>query len=213
MFTGIIKEIGEVKKTALKDGNLLIQIACRDILKDLKTGDSVNINGICSTVIKISRDSFDVNYMEETQKITTVKEWKESCKVNLEPALRLSDPLNGHLVSGHIDYISKIKKIHTNTVDKNVEIDIEFPKEFSKFIALKGSITVDGVSLTVSYLDDDYFRVSLIPYTFKNTTLGNNKENDKVNIEIDLLSRYLLRLFDERDNQTSYEFLKERGFI
>ncbi|MBN1494212.1 riboflavin synthase [Candidatus Peregrinibacteria bacterium] len=211
MFTGIIKSIGVLKKTVLKDGNLRVVITCKDIPKDLKTGDSINIDGICSTITRIKYPDFEVDYMPETQRKTTIKNWKEGDKVNIEPALTLLDKINGHFVAGHVDCVSKIIKFHK--IHGNIELDIALPKELSKFVALKGSITVDGISFTVSYLDDNFFRISLIPYTLKNTTLGNKKENDKVNIEADLLSRYLLRLFDERDNQTSYEFLKERGFI
>ena len=211
MFTGIIQQIGDIKKTASKNGSKVVYITKSALLKNLKTNDSVNIDGICSTVEEIQNDCFKVTYMPETLKLTTASIWQEKTLVNLEPALSLNDKLNGHMLQGHIDCMGEIKKI-TKKSD-SYDIDIGFPKELSKFIALKGSVAVDGVSLTISFVDENFFSISLIPHTLENTTLGKKKENDKVNIEVDIISRYLLRLFEERDNQTSYEFLKERGFI
>ena len=211
MFTGIIKEIGSIKNITKKDDNFVIEIRASQVLKDLKTGDSVNVEGICSTVTETTKDSFIVSYMPETLKRTTVSLWKINDKLNLEPAMILSDKINGHLVQGHIDAIGSIKKI-TKGKDSS-EIEVSYPQDLAKFIAFKGSVCVDGISLTVSQIEDDCFTVSIIPYTALNTTLGNKRENDKVNIEVDMISRYLKQLFDERDSQSSYEFLQERGFI
>lgn len=204
MFTGIIKELGTIKSLK-KDGSKLI--AAIESKQKLEIDDSISVNGICSTVIKVGSKEFTVEYMPETLKITDISKWKEKDKVNLEPPLKVGDKINGHFVQGHIDTTGKITKI------KNDEFEIAFPKEFSKFIALKGSICVDGISLTISKVNTNSFTVSLIPHTLKNTTLGFKKVEDLVNIEVDMMSRYLKRLFDERDNQTDYEFLKERGFI
>jgi len=211
MFTGIIQEIGKIKKITKDGDNLIVEIIATKTLKGLKTGDSVNIEGICSTAVKIKKNSFIVSYMPETIKRTTVSLWSVKNSVNLESALKLSDKLNGHLVSGHIDCTTAIKNIHKK--EKNLEIDIALPEEIKKFTAFKGSIAIDGISLTVSFMENDFFTVSLIPHTIKNTTLGIKKIGDKVNIEVDMISRYLKQLFDERDSQSSYEFLQERGFI
>lgn len=204
MFTGIVKELGIIK--SLKKESKFLVTKIESELK-FQIDDSVAVNGICSTATKISDNGFTVSYMPETLKITDVSKWKVNDKVNLEPPLKIGDKLNGHFVQGHVDTTGKITKI------KDKEITIAFPKDYSKFIALKGSIAVDGISLTISDLTENSFRVSLIPHTLNNTSLGFKKVGDLVNIEVDMLSRYLKRLFDERDHQTNYEFLKERGFI
>jgi len=211
MFTGIIEETGKIKKITKDGENLLVEISASKSLKGLKLGDSLNLDGICSTVIKINKDSFEVSYMEETQKRTSVSEWKKDYEINIEPALKLSGRLNGHFVTGHIDCTGEIKNIKNS--GKTMEIDISLLEDIKKFTAFKGSITVDGISLTVSFVENEYFSVSLIPHTIQNTTLGVKKTGDKVNLEVDLISRYLKQLFDERESQSSYEFLQERGFI
>jgi riboflavin synthase len=215
MFTGIIKELGTIKSLK-KEGDKLI--ATIESEQKLKVDDSISVNGVCSTVISTNNDEFVVEYMSESLKITDIPKWKEQDRVNLEPPLTIGDKINGHFVQGHIDTTGKISNGATKgssmeRSEANNEITIAFPKEFSKFIALKGSISVDGISLTISNVAKNTFTVSLIPHTLKNTTLGFKKEGDLVNIEVDMMSRYLKRLFDERDNQTDYEFLKERGFI
>jgi len=204
MFTGIIKELGTIKSLKKEADNLIVTIKSD---QKLAIDDSIAVNGVCSTVIKINDNNFTVEYMPETLKKTDIKIWKEKDKVNLEPPLTLGEKLNGHFVQGHVDTTAKIHSIQKN------EIEIAFPKEFSKYIALKGSISVDGISLTISGLAKNTFTVSLIPHTLKNTTLGFKKKGDLVNIEVDMIARYLKQLFDERDHQTNYEFLKDRGFI
>lgn len=204
MFTGIIKELGTIKSLKKEADMLIVTIESK---QKLEIDDSISINGVCSTVVSTNDSEFTVQYMPESLKITDINKWTEGDQVNLEPPLAVGDKLNGHFVQGHIDTTGKISKIH------NDEFEIAFPKEYSKFIALKGSISVDGISLTISEVSKNTFKVSLIPHTLKNTTLGFKKEGDLVNIEVDMMSRYLKRLFDERDNQTDYEFLKERGFI
>jgi len=211
MFTGIVQEVGKILNITKNGDNNIVEIKAGQILKSIKIGESINVEGICSTLTDLTKDSFKVSYMPETLKRTTSNDWKQNDNVNLEAALSINDKINGHFVLGHIDDTGKILKISKGK--ECLEIDIEFPIELSKYIAFKGSVTIDGVSLTISYLDENYFTVSLIPHTIKNTTLGAKKKNDKVNIEVDMISRYLQRLFDERDKQSSYEFLHERGFI
>lgn len=207
MFTGIIQEVGTIRKTSQNDGNTAFEIEAKTTLENCNKGDSVCVNGICSTVANISKNGFTVEYMPETLKRTTAKSWKNKDLVNLESSLKLNDKLSGHFVSGHVDGVGEIRNIKDN------DFDISFPPEIAKFIAFKGSISVDGISLTISGLGTNRFTVSIIPHTLENTTLGRKKVKDQVNLEIDLISRYLQRLFDARDKQTSYEFLKDRGFI
>lgn len=204
MFTGIIKDLGTIKSLKKKEDNLVATIESH---LEFEIDDSVAVNGVCSTVIQTENKTFKVEYMPETLKKTDISKWKEGAKVNLEPPLKIGEKLNGHFVQGHVDTTAKIHRIKKN------DITISFPKEYSKYIALKGSISVDGISLTISDISENTFTVSLIPHTLKNTILGFKKPGDLVNIEVDMISRYLKQLFDERDHQTNYEFLKERGFI
>jgi riboflavin synthase len=211
MFTGIIKSIGTITDIQKKDELLEVTIKSNLDSKHLNAGDSVNVDGICSTVVLHKGDILKFQYMPETIKKTSASLWKKDTKVNLEPSLSMKDALSGHFVMGHIDTTGKINSI--KSADNTKEIEIAYPKELQKFIALKGSVSIDGISLTVSMLEPNTFSVSLIPHTLENTTLGMKKEGDIINIEIDMLSRYLKQLFDARDKQTSYEFLKDRGFI
>lgn len=210
MFTGIIQQKGKIKKIKKSSGltSMLVEL---NKPMDINEGDSLNLNGVCSTITEVSKNSFEVEYMPETLQKTNISDLKDNDEINIESALKASDKLNGHLVTGHIDSTGKILEIKDEGSSK--EFKISYPDEIAKYIAFKGSITVDGVSLTVSFLEDGAFSVSLIPYTLKNTTFGNKKKDDFVNIEVDIISRYLKRLFDERDKQSNYEFLKERGFI
>lgn len=198
MFTGIVEETGVIKSF---DGyNLTVQ--CSKILDGMKLGDSISVNGCCQTVVKFDKNSFSVNLSDET--ISLVKEFKSGDYVNLERALMPTSRLGGHIVQGHIDgkatYLGNFR--------------FKLPKELAKYVVYKGSICIDGVSLTVSDINDDIFEVALIEHTLKNTTLQYLKPNDFVNIETDILGRYVEK-FLSRDNNVSNiteEFLRENGF-
>lgn len=211
MFTGIVKSIGEITNLQKKDEITEVSIQSNLVSKHLNIGDSVNVDGICSTIVSNKENELTFQYMPETIYKTSVGTWAKGKKVNLETSLSMEDAISGHFVSGHIDATGTIKSV--KALGDAKEIEITYTRELRKFIALKGSVSIDGISLTVSMLEPATFFVSLIPHTIQNTTLGEKKEGDIVNIEIDILSRYLKQLFDERDKQTSYEFLKERGFI
>lgn len=155
-----------------------------------KLGSSISINGVCSTVTKISKTTFSVGYMKETLDKTTVRSWGKNKLVNLEPSLRLGDGLDGHFVYGHIDTVGAVKNI-IKKGDSRV-IEIATPKEFLKFVVYKGSIAVDGVSLTVSARNSRSFEISLIPYTLEHTNLSELKIGDSVNVEVDVLGKYIL---------------------
>lgn len=211
MFTGIIKSIGTILDIQKKDEILEVTIKSNLDSPHLNKGDSVNVDGICSTLVLNEGETLKFQYMSETIEKTSVSSWQKDTKVNLEPSLSLQDAVGGHFVMGHVDATGTIKSIKSEENTK--EIEIAYPKNLRKFIAFKGSVSIDGVSLTVSMLKPKTFTVSLIPHTIEHTTIEQKKDGDIVNIEIDMLSRYLKQLFDERDKQTSYEFLKERGFI
>jgi riboflavin synthase len=195
MFTGIIKKIGEVNKVFNKKGGLFIVI---NIPKGWKIweGESISINGVCSTIKKLDKKFFTVEYMPETINKTTVGGFKKGMLVNLEKSLKMSDLLDGHLVMGHVDCVGKIFKIHK--VKNSKVLKIEMPQKFMKFIAEKGSITIDGISLTVVDAGKDWFSVSLVSYTLKNTNLGIIRIGDRVNIEIDIIAKYLDKLLKHK---------------
>lgn len=202
MFTGIIKSQGKITK--LKDNVLTIE----SNFENLKIGGSVSVDGICLTIAEIEKTKATFNVMDETINLTNLKEGNE---VNLEPALRLGDPLDGHLVQGHID--STGKTIEVKEEANQTAIKFAYPKEFAKYLALKGSITVNGVSLTVSNLDRETFEVSLVKHTLENTNLPKLKKGDTVNLEFDAISKYLESLLDKKEGETKYSYLVERGFI
>ena len=174
MFTGIIQEVGKVPKVKNKKDEKIFTIETVKILESKKIGDSIAINGACLTVTEI-----------ETLDLTNLSEIKENSEVNIEGALKMGQSLDGHIVQGHVDCIGKVLGWKKNV------LQIKFPSKIQKYIALKGSITINGVSLTISKRKKEEFEVSLILHTIQNTNLGKLKKNDKVNLEIDIIARYL----------------------
>lgn len=185
MFTGITKDLGTVISLKKSGANQVLRVHSR--LQPM-VGASISINGVCTTIVKKFGSNFEVDLMPETLKRTNLATLKLNDKVNLEPALRLNDKLNGHFVLGHIDGIGIVKSI------KNNELWIATPAKLCKFIAFKGCIAVNGVSLTISGVRGNNFKASLILYTLKHTNLGSLHKNDKVNLEIDMIARYLEKI-------------------
>ncbi len=211
MFTGIIEEIGRIKKFQLTQKNALIEIECKKILEEIKIGDSVAINGVCQTVTTISNNSFTADVSTETLKVTNFSNFKIGDFVNLERALTLQSRLGGHIISGHVDNIAKIENISQNSDFYLFSISI--PKDIEKYVVKKGSICINGISLTVANISDRTIELAIIPHTYKNTNLQYLKANDNVNIEVDMLAKYVEK-FLSRDNNSciSEDFLKENGF-
>ncbi len=213
MFTGIIKEVGIIQKIESPqdtNGNQKICIKA-NLSANLNIGASISVDGACLTVISQDSNQFEAEIMPETINRTLAADYKIGTKVNLEPAMQLNEHLDGHLVTGHVDFKAQITSIQSGT--DGYVLKIIFPPEYRKYIAMKGSVTVNGVSLTISKLHTDAFEISLIPHTLEITNLGELKENSVVNIEVDLIARYLENLLKEKDQQVTYEFLQERGFI
>jgi len=211
MFTGIVKELGEITEMKKNGKNIQFKIKTKEILKGKEIGNSISINGICTTITKIENEYFFVDIMQETCEKTNVNTCKINDFINLEPALTLNQGLDGHLVQGHIDGTAGIKEIVDD--EQRFQIKIKIPEEFKKHIALKGSITINGVSLTISDLRTSYFSVDLIPETLLKTNLRNLEKNDIVNIELDMISKYLEKLLEKKETETKFSFLAERGFI
>lgn len=210
MFTGIIEEIGEVK--SIFNNNIVIK--AKKILNDINIGDSIAVNGVCLTVVNFSNDDFTADVMPETLRKTNLKNILKGTKVNLERAMPLNGRFGGHIVSGHIDGVGKI--INFKNEDNAVWITIETEKNILKYIVQKGSIAIDGISLTVAYIDDKIFKVSIIPHTGEETILLNKKEGDIVNLENDIISKYVEKLlnFNSKDKQSNIDmdFLIKCGF-
>ena len=193
MFTGIIEEIGTIYNLAHKEDIQQYRIeVSTDFIKEIQLGDSVSVNGICLTTYNIQHDSFHVDVSKETQKCTSFGQPIKNNQVNLERAVTPSTRLGGHLVSGHIDGLGTCIKREDN--ENETILWICAPVELLKFIVVKGSICVNGVSLTINQIKDDRICVTIIPHTLKNTTLSLIQDHDVMNIEVDLIARYLEKL-------------------
>lgn len=214
MFTGIIEETGIIKEFSKSAS--LISVECKKVLEGLKIGDSIAIDGVCQTVIKFDKSSFSVQTSGETLSVTTFANLKTGQKVNLERALTLESRLGGHIVSGHIDGVAKIKNIEKQ--DEFYNFKIEFGKDVGKYLAKKGSVAINGVSLTVADVFSNEFSVAVIPHTFENTVLKFLKNGDFVNIEVDILAKYVEKFLSQDNNincnqKVDENFLKENGFF
>ena len=198
MFTGIIEAIGRVAavKPAGESAALTIDAAGLD-MSDVAIGDSIACNGVCLTVTSLVPKGFTVDVSQETLRVTAG--FAAGSAINLEKSLRLSDRLGGHLVSGHVDGVGTVTAV--KPVDGNREIMVRFPAELGRYVARKGSITVNGVSLTVNVVSTDTFSVNLIPHTLAVTNLKDLKQGDRVNLEIDLVARYVERMLDSDDQR------------
>jgi len=207
MFTGIIEEIGEIKSFK---GSLL-EISCNKVLEGIQIGDSIAINGCCQTVTKFGKDYFSVEVSPETMSITNFPYLRQGQKVNLERALTPTSRMGGHIVQGHIDQIGAIVKIEKLGEFYEIYIDTQN----TKYIVKKGSIALNGISLTVADVNETTFKIAVIPHTFENTTLCKTKIGEIVNIETDILGRYIEKFLSPNDNKSriSMEFLSENGFI
>jgi len=191
MFSGIIAAIGRVERIEASKGGLRLSIAARKLgLRDVSIGDSITVNGACLTVVKRTKKSFSVDVSRETLRVTAGLD--REGEVNLEKALRLSDRLDGHLVLGHVDGVGKVSKI--GRAGRSILLGVRAPKSLARYIARKGSIAVDGVSLTVNAVRGVEFEVNLIPHTLAVTTLKDLRAGDRVNLEVDPLARYAERL-------------------
>ena len=222
MFTGIVQEVGRVQNLIKESKEVFINISCSHILKDVDLGDSIAVNGVCLTVSKIGAGEFIADVMPETLARTGLNFLRSGHLVNLEAALTLNSRLGGHLVSGHIDGIGKIKRIYNEGNAKWFEI--EAGPELLRYMVMKGSVALDGASLTLVDVGEKTFSVSLIPHTTKVSTLGDKRIGDVLNIECDVLGKYVEKLLNIRENVSqpstlnnkssiSMEFLIEKGFV
>lgn len=215
MFTGLVEEIGsiiEIKKTS---SGARIKIGCNKVVAEAKLGDSIAANGVCLTAVEVGKNYYSADMMNETLQRSGLKNLKVGSKVNLEKSLTLQTPLGGHLVTGDVECQGKIVKILNDGFAKIYKIQI--PKEYMKYVVDKGRVAIDGASLTVVDTTADSFSVSIIPHTQKMIILGDNKEGDLVNIETDLIGKFVEKSFksekQEKKSKITKEFLFENGFL
>ena len=193
MFTGLVQEVGEIRALEPRGGDLRLEIGFRSLdAARLNLGASICVDGVCLTVAANSGTSFAADVSGETLRVTTLGAKRAGARVNLEPALRAGDNLGGHWVSGHVDGVAEV--LHTARDARSLAVTLAAPTTLARYIARKGSVTLDGVSLTVNAVDGANFSINLIPHTLEVTTLGSLAPGVHVNLEIDLLARYVERL-------------------
>jgi riboflavin synthase len=193
MFTGIVQDIGQVTSREMRGVDARLVITTKNLdLSDTAVGDSISVQGACLTVVALTPDSFTADVSHETLSLTTLGELAAGSPVNLEPALRAGDRLGGHLVSGHVDGVAQVSA--TSHDGDSLRVKVTVPAELARYIARKGSVTVDGVSLTVNEVEGATFGVNLIPHTRTVTTLGRLQPGTRVNLEVDQMARYAERL-------------------
>lgn len=217
MFTGIIEEVGEVKSLKIGSESSKLTIKAHKVLEKTLIGDSIATNGVCLTVTNINGNTFEADVMEETFRRSNLGNLKVGSKVNLERALTLEKRLGGHIVSGHIDGCGKVLSL---IKEKNaVWVTIVADKKILKYIIEKGSIAIDGISLTVAYVDEEVFKVSIIPHTGEETTLLTKTVGESVNLECDMIGKYVEKLLgfnnkeEKKESSITEEFLRKNGFM
>jgi riboflavin synthase len=211
MFTGIIEEMGSVKALRRDAGSAQLTIFATTVLGNTALGDSICVNGVCLTVVDIGRSEFSADVANETLKVTGLGELQGGQKVNLERALQLSARIGGHLVTGHVDAVGRIREKRQE--GNSWRVFIEAPETALRYIIKKGSVAVDGISLTVADVDRTGFSIAMIPHTAKLTTLGFKSAGDSVNLETDIIGKYVERLLSGRvEGGLNLEFLKGHGF-
>lgn len=216
MFTGLIQSVGTVRRLDQRGNSASLQVASELVKDSLQLGESIAINGVCLTVTSWNGDSFIADVSPETLLCTTLGTVKPNVRVNLERALRLSDRLGGHLVNGHVDCVATVRRRYQ---DQNaVRFEFAVPRDHLRYLVQKGSVAVDGISLTVNSVAEEGFAVAVIPHSLDKTTLSERREGDQVNIETDLLGRYVERFLQREPTDLTgkginLELLAKNGFL
>lgn len=219
MFTGIIQALGTIRSLQRRGEDIRLSVACPALdMSDVALGDSIATNGVCLTVVEFGNDFYAADVSAETIRLTGFAHYQAGSTVNLEKAMRPVDRFGGHIVSGHVDGVGEISRVVDHS--EYVEIWVKAPNDLAKYIAHKGSITVDGVSLTVNEVNGAEFMLWIIPHTLKETVIGQYRPGSKVNLEVDVIARYLERLMlgDKAAQPTQTKgidmaFLAEHGFL
>ena len=214
MFTGIVEYLGKVKQVKLQADSAIIVVDIGPLSVDVSPGDSIAVNGACLTVTQIKDSDVYFDVSTETLNLTAIGKLKTSDKVNIERSLKMGDQLGGHFVTGHVDGVGTINKVENEPGQCTVWFSVR--KELANMMIKKGSVSIDGISLTIVEIREGLFSVALIPYTLEVTTLGFKKAGEQVNIETDMLGKWVKRILTTNDSNTSgitEEMLKEKGFL
>ena len=213
MFTGIIEELGSIASLETHAGGAKIKIACKLMTEGSADGDSIAVNGVCLTALDVTPESFTADVSQETLKRSTLGRLRTGTPVNLERAVTPATRLGGHIVQGHVD----ARGVFLSATDEGISrtIRIQYPKMISSFLVFKGSISVEGISLTIAKLEDDFFEVAIIPKTWEMTNLSTLKPGDEVNLEADVIAKYVERIltYGKTDESVTVETLRKAGFI
>ena len=213
MFTGLIEEQGKIQSVSLSSNGMELVIECNIVTQDVNNGASISVNGACQTVTEFGNNFIKIQASNETLNVTNFKKLKAGDSVNLERALTLNKRIDGHIVSGHIDCLATF--INSKDDGFSKELFFQMDKNFAKYVIYKGSIAINGVSLTIVSIKDNIFSVELIPTTLREVNLSKLKIGDVVNIETDMFAKYVEKIFTSKDNTSkiSYSFLAENGFV
>jgi riboflavin synthase len=216
MFTGIIEALGRIKKIEPVGGDMRLHVETGSLdMSDVQLGDSIAVNGVCLTAIEFDNKHFAADVSNETISLTSLKDLVAGSEVNLEKALLPTTRLGGHLVSGHVDGLGEVLSIKEES--RSIQLIIKAPEELKHYIAMKGSICVDGISLTVNKIMNTDFEINIVPHTQQRTIIKNYKPGTKVNLEVDLIARYLERLLMKQEENTgngvTLEALAKAGFV
>jgi riboflavin synthase len=212
MFTGIIAATGKIEKVLEQGGDMRLQVACADLdLSDVILGESIAINGVCLTVVAMTNLSVSFDVSKESLSRTSLASAQVNTEVNLEKALAVGDRLGGHFVSGHVDAVAEC--VACQEIARSVQFRFEVPDGLERYIAEKGSICIDGTSLTVNNAENNWFEVNVIPHTLQETIIKSYRVGSKVNIEVDLIARYLEKLLPNNKTRITQETLLKHGFI
>ncbi|HEY1660075.1 MAG TPA: riboflavin synthase [Candidatus Sulfotelmatobacter sp.] len=214
MFTGIIEEVGRITRMAQRGENRRITVAAKNIPKELKQGDSVAVSGVCLTAIQIKSDSFCADLAPETWERTSFSRVREGTSVNLELPMRADGRFGGHMVQGHVDGVGKFISLECIAGSDNFWLRITLPSEIEKYTVYKGSVSIEGISLTVAKLEDGICTVAVIPHTIEMTNLGSLRQGDPVNLEADLIAKYVEKMVKSEPPESSLtiEELVRQGF-
>jgi riboflavin synthase len=213
MFTGIVEELGTVAEVQPRPAGARLRVRCRKVMEDMAEGASVAVNGVCLTGVDLSPDGFAADLAPETLRLTNLGDLRPGSPVNLERPLSPQGRLGGHIVQGHVDAAGEFLALETLGAD-NWWLRVLYPAELEPYLVIKGSIAVDGISLTIARLEGGAFAVSVIPHTFRNTTLGSYRAGARVNLETDVLAKYVVKLLRNMDlkEPLTVSRLREMGY-
>jgi riboflavin synthase len=206
MFTGIIEELGTVERTGAR-----LQVRCREVLAGLKLGSSIAVNGVCLTAVEVGAEGFVTDISAETLRVTNLGDLRPGGTVNLERAMTAGGRLDGHLVQGHIDATGEVVGLEP-VGNENWWLRVRYPRELGRHIVMKGSIAIDGISLTVAALEGEVLAAAVIPHTYRNTNLHTRRLGEWINLECDILAKYVEKLLGRAEGGLSLERLRELGY-